>query len=115
MDFSDTPTRNIFSAVPLKTAEEEFLTLMAAKGVKIERIVSNGQVTPEGEWYDQAQDEWVLLLQGSAEILVEGEGVPIKLQTGDYLLLPAHCRHRVIWTDPDRPTVWLAVHFGGLQ
>lgn len=111
----NTTKGNIFSAVTLKTTEEEFITLLNAKGVKIERIVSNGQATPEGEWYDQAQDEWVLLLQGEAKILVDGDDEPMNLQAGDYLLLPAHCRHRVTWTDPDRPTVWLAVHFGALR
>lgn len=103
---------NIFSGMPLDNSEEEFSTLLNSENIRIERIVSYGQVTPEGEWYDQKRDEWVLLLEGSAELLLADASAPLKMRAGDYLLLPARCRHRVIWTDPDRPTIWLAVHFG---
>ncbi len=77
----------------------------------MERIVSLGQQTPPGEWYDQSDDEWVLLLSGAARLLIEGESQASALQPGDCLLLPAHVRHRVEWTDPAQPTVWLAFHF----
>jgi cupin 2 domain-containing protein len=77
--------------------------------VKLERIVSHGHATPEAGWYDQEQDEWVMLLAGAAGLLIEGEGERA-LAPGDALLLPAHCRHRVTWTAPDQPTVWLALH-----
>ena len=104
---------NILSDLPDDKALEFFETLCESGGTRIERIVSNGQVTPEGEWYDQEQDEWVMLLSGSASILLEGEPEPRKLVPGDYLLIPAHCRHRVVRTDLLAATVWLAVHFGG--
>lgn len=91
---------------------EQFAELLSRPGVRLEQIVSQGQATPKGEWYDQDWDEWVLLASGSAGLLVEGEAAPRELQPGDYLLLPAGCRHRVEWTDPDRATVWLAVHLG---
>jgi cupin 2 domain-containing protein len=76
---------------------------------RVERIVSKGQSSPEGFWYDQAEDELVILLQGQAKLLIEGEKAPRLLSEGDHLLIPAHCRHRVDWTQPCRETVWLAI------
>jgi cupin 2 domain-containing protein len=101
---------NILANLP-DSAEEILETLLEKPGIKIERIISSGQATPQGEWYDQPGDEWVLLLSGSAGLLIEGEISPRRLAAGDYLLLPAGCRHRVEWTDPEVKSVWLAVHF----
>jgi len=103
--------RNMLEDLPPKGPDELFQEILRRPGVRIERIVSSGQATPPGEWYDQGWDEWVLLLAGSAGLLLEGEDEPRNLVPGDYLLLPASCRHRVDWTDPDVQTVWLAVHF----
>jgi cupin 2 domain-containing protein len=103
---------NLFAEIPDRLAEEEVATLLAAPGLRIERIVSTGQASPPGFWYDEDWDEWVLVLSGSAGLLLEGEPAPRTLRAGDHLHLPAHCRHRIEWTDPARPTVWLAVHFG---
>lgn len=90
--------------------DELFETIVMNSSVKIERIVSNGQATPDGHWYDQDRDEWVLLLKGSAGVLLEGAKETVSLLPGDYMLLPAHCRHRVVWTEKDAQTIWLAVH-----
>jgi cupin 2 domain-containing protein len=79
--------------------------------VRIERIVSTGQASPPGFWYDQPWTEWVLLLAGAAGLLFEDEPTPRPLKAGDYLLIPAGQRHRVEWTDATQPTVWLAVHY----
>jgi len=106
-------TANIFACIPPALAEEFFETLAESDSVRIERIVSNGHATTEGEWYDQEWDEWVLLLAGSAGLLFEGEDAPRELAAGDYVMIPAHCRHRVSWTDPRRQTIWLAVHMRG--
>lgn len=103
-------TKNIFARVPTRADREEIVVLAALPGVRIERIVSTGQGSPSGFWYDQAWTEWVVLLAGSAGLLIEGEDAPRILAPGDYLEIPRHARHRVEWTDPDRPTVWLAVH-----
>jgi len=92
-------------------ADELTEALYQAPGVRIERIVSTGQVTPEGQWYDQESDEFVLVVTGAARLLIEGEAQERELASGDWLLLPAHCRHRVTWTETDKPTVWLAMHF----
>lgn len=91
-------------------ADEKFDVLLARSGVRIERIVSAGQTTEEGGWYDQEDDEFVLLVEGAARLRIEGETEDRELGTGDWLLLPAHCRHQVTWTRADPPTVWLAVH-----
>ena len=103
---------NLFADLPAGAlADERFDTLVACAGVRVERIVSTGQRSPEGFWYDQPEDEWVVLLTGAAGLVVEGEAER-HLHPGDTVFLPARRRHRVTGTDPDRPTVWLAVHFG---
>jgi len=103
--------RNILADLPPALSGEVVDALVESDSVRIERIVSNGQATPQGEWYDQEQDEWVLVLTGSAGLLFEGAQGPQRLGAGDCALLPAGCRHRVAWTDPAVKTVWLAVHF----
>jgi cupin 2 domain-containing protein len=103
---------NILAHLP-DSPEEIIETLLEKPGLKIERIISSGQATPEGEWYDQDQDEWVLLVTGSAWLMIAGENSPRRLAAGDFILLPAGCRHRVEWTDPNVKSVWLAVHFPG--
>jgi cupin 2 domain-containing protein len=102
---------NVFEQIPSGLAEEEMRTLVATAGVTIERIVSTGQATPSGEWYDQEHDEFVVVLEGSAGLLFEGEEAPRTMLRGDWVCIPAHVRHRVEWTDAGRPTVWLAVHY----
>jgi cupin 2 domain-containing protein len=79
--------------------------------VRVERIVSFGHASPPGFWYDQPWHEWVVLLTGAARVLFEGDSAPVQLGPGDSLDIPAGRRHRVEWTAPDGPTVWLAVHY----
>ncbi len=105
-------TGNILSGVMPNRAMEVFTTLLSERGIRIERIVSAGHATRPGVWLDQAQGEWVLLLEGSAALEIEGESAMRQLKPGDYMWLPPHCRHRVAWTDAGRTTVWLAVHVG---
>nr|WP_294523422.1 cupin domain-containing protein [uncultured Rhodopila sp.] len=102
---------NLFDNLPHDIEDEEFVELLAHPGVRIERIVSNGQTTPVDAPYDQDHDEWVLLLRGSASLWIDGDGER-DLRPGDHMLIPAHCRHRVTGTARNEPTVWLAVHFG---
>lgn len=102
---------NLFQQLPQDQSQEQFEALLTQPGVKLERIVSNGQSTPEGEWYDQAWDEWVMILQGAAGLLIEGQQT-LQMGLGDSILLPAHCRHRVEWTSPEQTTIWLALHLG---
>lgn len=89
---------------------EIFETLLAGADTRVERIVSHGQSSPPGFWYDQAQPEWVALLEGEALLRFEDEPEPRHLIAGDWISIAARRRHRIEWTIPDRPTVWLAVH-----
>lgn len=102
---------NLFSNLPAALPAELFEELLSADGFKLERIVSLGHATPPGEWYDQEWHEWVVLLSGSARLKFEDESEVRTLAPGDYVLIPAHRRHRVEWTSVDKPTVWLALHF----
>lgn len=103
------PTLNILSGLPSAGAEEAIGTLLRGDGVRVERIVSHGQASPPGFWYDQPEAEWVLLVSGRARLAIDGEAQERALGPGDSVFLPAHCRHRVAWSDPDTPTVWLAI------
>lgn len=102
---------NLFAGVPSRLADEQIIGLLTTPNVRIERIISRGQASPPGFWYDQDWAEWVVVLAGSAGLLLEGDAVPIRLASGDHLHIPAHHRHRVEWTDPEHATVWLAVHW----
>ena len=99
---------NLLAKLPEAIHGEVHTALLKRPDIRIERIVSHGQVTPIDAPYDQDEDEWVLLLSGQAEIWLEGSGTH-RLEAGDYLFIPAHFRHRVTWTLPDEPTVWLAM------
>ena len=92
-------------------APETFDCLLEAPGIRIERIVSQGHRSPLGFWYDQPTAEWVVLISGAALLQIEGIPSAHRLAPGDWIHLPAHCRHRVEWTDPASTTIWLAVHF----
>jgi cupin 2 domain-containing protein len=102
---------SFFDNIPAELPDELFETLVAADRVRIERIVSRGQASPEGFWYDQEENEFVLVLRGSAGLRMESEDAPLVLRPGDYVDIPAHVRHRVEWTDPSGATIWLAVHY----
>jgi cupin 2 domain-containing protein len=102
---------NLFDDIPGDLPEELSSEILRTGAFRVERIVSKGQASPPGFWYDQGQDEWVLLVSGSATLLFE-DGRAVDLKAGDYLLIPARCRHRVERTDPGRDTVWLALHYG---
>jgi cupin 2 domain-containing protein len=101
---------NLFAGIPDCLPDELVQTLWHSGPLRLERIVSFGQSSPPEFWYDSDADEWVVLLAGAARLRIEGRDDLIELGPGDYLLLPARTRHRVEWTTPDQPTVWLAVH-----
>lgn len=102
---------NILAAVPDRAPEEIFETLVDSGSVRIERIISEAHASPEGFQYDQDQNEWVLVLQGSAALKCDLEEELVLLNPGDWIDIPAHVKHRVEWTDPVRKTVWLAVFY----
>jgi cupin 2 domain-containing protein len=107
--------QSFLANIPATLPEEVFETWLETPAFRLERILSRGHTSPEDTWYDQALDEWVMLLQGLARLQMEDEVEPIDLQPGDTLLIPAHCRHRVSWTDPEQDTVWVALHFASTQ
>ncbi len=99
---------NILQGLPGDLSREHFESLAESAHARIERIVSHGQATPPGQWYDQDRAEWVAVLSGEAT-LEYADGRKVDLQPGDHVLIPAHEKHRVARTAS--PTVWLAVHF----
>lgn len=106
-------TKNLITDLPTLLPHELITTLLDTSNVRIERIVSQGHVSPEGFWYDQEQHEWVIVLRGAARLRFEDH--VIAMEAGDFVNIPAHTRHRVEWTSPDEPTIWLAVHYGSRE
>jgi cupin 2 domain-containing protein len=102
---------NLFDDLRGTGDQEQLADLIKRPGVRIERIVSTGQSSPEGFWYDQAHGEWVAVLAGEARLRFEDERAARTLRPGDFVDIAAHRRHRVDWTHPAEPTVWLAVHY----
>lgn len=102
---------NLFDVLPENPSGEAFTALLETGAFKLVRIVSTGQATPEGEWYDQPESEWVVVLRGRAGLAFEDEPDETVLEVGDFINIAPHRRHRVTWTDPDEPTIWLALHY----
>jgi len=101
---------NIFENIPDHIPEELFQKILQTENLKVERIVSKGHSSEDDYCYDQEENEWVILLKGSAGLLFEGDEKAVVLRSGDYINIPSHTKHRVEWTDPDIETVWLAIY-----
>lgn len=101
---------NLFELLPQKLTDEVFETLLQTPQLRIERIVSLGHTSPTEGWYDQAENEWVIVLKGGGSVRFK-DNREVRLSYGDYLYIPAHTLHQVTWTDPEEPTIWLAVFF----
>ncbi|ELR65543.1 Mannose-6-phosphate isomerase [Photobacterium marinum] len=101
---------NLFSNIPAKLPEEVFEDIIKTPDVRIERIISKGHTTPNNEWYDQDENEWVLVVKGEAKLLFDDEK-EVHLKEGDHVNILAHQRHQVSWTDPNQETIWLAVFY----
>jgi len=102
---------NILGNIPENLPEELIEIIAESRKVRVERIVSRGHASPSGYWYDQENNEFVLLIKGKAGLVVEGRKEPIVMRAGDYINIPAHFKHRVEWTDTDQDTIWLAIHY----
>ena len=102
---------SIFEGIPVELPEELFDTICSTDSVRIERIVSRGHASPEGFWYDQEENEFILVVRGSAGLKLENVDEIVTLKAGDYLNIGAHVKHRVEWTDPTCETIWLAVYY----
>lgn len=103
-------TKNLFSDIPDRIPHEIIETIFKSDTIRIERIISKGQASPENFWYNQTENEWVIVLEGKAMIKYEDESI-VTLHKGDYLFIPAFKKHRVEWTDPNQTTIWLAIFF----
>ncbi len=103
--------KNIFPGIKNQSPEEIFEPIIKTNQFKIERIISSGQSTDKGNWYDQDVDEWVILLKGSVGLLFESNNEKIIMKPGDYINIPAHQKHRVEWTVADEETIWLSVRY----
>lgn len=101
---------NLFDDLPATLPQELVTILSQNQHIRIERIVSTGHASPDGFWYDQVEHEWVVVLKGEARLAFE-DGETVLMKPGDHVLIPAHRRHRVEWTTPDEPTIWLAVFY----
>jgi cupin 2 domain-containing protein len=104
-------SQNIFSPSADSLTTEIFENLLKTERLILKRIISSGQSTPTGEWYDQDEEEWVIVLSGSAGLLFEGKEDALIMHPGDYIHIPAHMRHRVEWTDAKQKTIWLALYY----
>ena len=105
------PLANIYRVPEPPHSEESIESLLEGSRFRVERIVSTGQTTPEGEWYEQDEAEWVVLLTGGARLRFEDPAETLELAPGDCVNIPAQRRHRVEWTERNGPTVWLAIHY----
>jgi cupin 2 domain-containing protein len=106
-----TMNRNLLSDLPRDLSDESVETIASSEHIRVERIVSTGQASPDGFWYDQSEAEWVVVLRGEAKLLIEDDEVPIHMKPGDHIKIPAHRKQRVEWTVSGEPTIWLAVFY----
>ena len=105
-----TTSINVLADLPTNLPSEIFTTLLEDNPLRIERIVSHGHASPEDFWYDQDQNEWVLVLKGAAKLQFEDN--IMTFNAGEFVNIPAHTKHRVAWTTVDEPTIWLAIYYG---
>ena len=111
IEMEKTEINNLFNNIPNKIPDEIVECILKNQILTIERIISKGHNTPAGQYYDQDNNEWIIILQGQARLSFEEPHEEISMEVGDYLLIPEHKRHRVEWTKPDIETLWLAIHF----
>ena len=103
--------KNIFKNIPEDLSEEIVEKILEVKNIRIERIISKGQSSPPNFWYDQNENEFVIVVKGRAKLHFMGEEKPILISKGEYTIIPPHVKHRVEWSDPGTETIWLAVFY----
>jgi cupin 2 domain-containing protein len=103
--------KNIFNDIPSNLSKEILDEIILTDKIRIERIISKGQTSPENFWYDQEENEWVIVIKGKSKLKIIDEDELIELNEGDYINIPSHKKHRVEWTDPESETIWLAVFY----
>lgn len=100
--------QHLFATPNLSPSEEDFTVLLRTSAFRLERITSYNAASPPNFWYDQPEQEWVMLVRGNAVLQFDPGGM-LQLKAGDHLTIPAHLKHRVEQTSED--AVWLALHF----
>lgn len=103
-------TGNLFDSIPENINEEIFTEILHRENLRVERIISHGHSSPADGWFDQSENEWVMVLKGEAKIFMQGDH-HVHLKPGGHLTIPAHTKHKVTWTKPGTETVWLAIHY----
>jgi len=103
--------KNIFNGIPSTLPEEIIQEIISSGNIRIERIISKGQSSPDNFWYDQEENEWVMLIQGRAGLKFFDDEDLVELNEGDYLNIPPHKKHRIEWTDSETETIWLVVFY----
>ncbi len=101
---------NLFSDIPDNIPEEIFEDILSTENIRIERILSHGQSSPKEGWYDQAENEWVIVLKGQGVLEFEN-GEIVTLSEGNFRNIKAGEKHRVVSTSPEEVTVWLAIFY----
>lgn len=102
--------KNIFSLLQVNTTNEYFEDIISEADFRIERIISDGHTTPDDFWYNQDEDEFVLLLKGFAKLMFE-DGSIIELNEGDYVIIDKHKKHKVIYTSTETKTFWITCYY----
>ncbi len=103
--------KNVFNGIPAEIPEEIVQEIFKAQKIRIERIISKGHTSPKDYWYDQDENEWVMVLRGRARLEFSDDRTLLELKEGDYLNIPSHKKHRIEWTEPENETIWLAVFY----
>ncbi|KAF0156093.1 MAG: cupin 2 domain-containing protein [Syntrophaceae bacterium] len=106
--------KDLFADISDDLKDELIETILQTSNFRIERIVSHGHNSMDGSWCDQSDNEWVILLKGSAALRFENQSQLIRMNPGDYLHIEKHVKHRLEWTNPEQETIWLAVHYSNI-
>ncbi len=106
MKLNQEMSKNLYDFSDKQIGKEYIETLFEKQNIRIEKILSDTESSPEGFWYDQFEDEIVFLLKGTT-IIEYSDGTLTQLQEGEHLYIPARKKHRVAKTSKN--CVWLAV------
>jgi len=101
---------SLLANIPADLSQELLKDIIKTDHIRIEKIISKGHASPEQGWYDQDENEWVVVIKGAGELTFES-GEKVRLAVGDYINIEAHKKHRVTWTDPEEETIWLAIFY----
>ncbi len=101
--------KNIFDKINVDKINEEFIEILRDTNIRIERIVSNGQISEDGFWYEQDENEFVLLQEGEA--ILEFEDRDVSLKKGDFIDIKSRQKHRIKYTSLSEPTIWLVIFY----